>query len=361
MRNFIYAAMAAIAMSLCSDMNAQEKFGNIVEFDRTIHNFGDVMLSDGPLSCTFTVKNISAKPVAIYSVATSCGCTDVKWSREPILPGKSGTISVTYTNDEGPYPFDKNLTVYISGVSRPIILKLRGVAHEKKMSAEELYTVRFGPLGLKDTMFKCGNLEVGATRSEEANVANLSAKPVRIEFRNVSQGLSVRVEPNPIPAGATAVLQYSVTGIRGIWGKNHYYAVPVVDGRTYGNGRLDIYAFTKDNFDSLSAQERNDAPRPMFTSSSYSFGKIARGTPVKAEFSFTNTGKEDFRTYKVDIDAEGAGHTEVPVLKKGEKGSFSVSLDTSSLPAGETLVIVTLTTNSPSRPIINLFITGWLE
>ena len=28
---------------------------------------------------------------------------------------------------------------------------------------------------------------------------------------------------------------------------------------------------------------------------------------------------------------------------------------------GETLAIVTLTTNSPLRPIVNLFIAGWLE
>ena len=62
----------------------QEPVGNIVEFDKTIHNFGDVMLSDGPLSCSFTMKNISEKPVVIYSVVTSCGCTDVEWTREPI-------------------------------------------------------------------------------------------------------------------------------------------------------------------------------------------------------------------------------------------------------------------------------------
>ena len=48
-------------------------------------------------------------------------------------------------------------------------------------------------------------------------------------------------------------------------------------------------------------------------------------------------------------------------FKAGGEGSFKVALNTSKLPVGEALVIVTLTTNSPLRPIVNLFIAGWIE
>lgn len=344
---------------------AQEKFGN-AEFDKTVHNFGDVMLSDGPLSCTFTMKNIGDKPIVIYSVTTSCGCTGVKWTKEPVLPGKTGMISATYTNDEGPYPFDKSLTVYISGQNRPVILKLRGISHKKKLSPEELYTVRFGALGMKETSLRCGNIEVGGTRSDKVNVANLSDKPIKVEFTEVSKGLSIKVTPNPIPANSIADLQFSVTGLKGIYGKNHYYTIPVINGKHYDEGsengeKISVYAFTKENFDNLTEQERKDAARPMFTSSSYSFGRIRKGTPVKAEYSFSNTGKSELIIYKVDVDTSESSYSKIPSLKPGEKGSFTVNLDTSGLPSGETLVIVTLTTNSPSRPIVNLFITGWLD
>lgn len=344
---------------------AQERFGN-AEFDKTVHNFGDVMLSDGALSCTFTMKNIGEKPIVIYSVSTSCGCTGVKWTKEPVQPGRTATISATYTNDEGPYPFDKSLTVHISGQKNPVILKLRGVSHKEKQTPEQLYKVRFGAFGIKETALRCGNIEVGGTRSDEVNAANLSDKPIKVEFADVSKGLSIKVNPNPIPANGIASLQFSVTGQEGIYGKNHYYAVPVINGKRYDKGsengdRISVYAFTKENFDNLTEQERKDAPRPMFTSSSFSFGRIRKGTPVEAEFSFSNTGKSDLIIYKVDVDAPKASYSKVPSLKMGEKGSFTVSLDTSGLPSGEALVIVTLTTNSPSRPIVNLFITGWLD
>ena len=54
-------------------------------------------------------------------------------------------------------------------------------------------------------------------------------------------------------------------------------------------------------------------------------------------------------------------HSFIPDAKPGENVTFRVHLDTKDMPAGETLAIVTLTTNSPLRPIVNLFIAGWLE
>jgi len=42
----------------------------------------------------------------------------------------------------------------------------------------------------------------------------------------------------------------------------------------------------------------------------------------------------------------------------GKKGSVRVSLDTSSLEKGEAVIMLTLTTNAPLRPIVNLFVAG---
>lgn len=372
MKNRILTLTAAVILLFgCTQSftaSAQERVGNIVEFDRMTHDFGDVMLSDGPLHCTFSMKNISGKPVVIYNVVTSCGCTDVQWTKEPIMPGESGTISSTYTNDEGPYPFDKSLTAYISGINNPVILRLRGVSHEKAMSLEEMYPVHFGSLGMKSSGLKCGNLEQGMQKSDEVTIANLSGTPANISFSGVTPGLELNVTPNPIPPRGTARLQFTVTADRALWGKNWHYATPVVNGKKYSateDGKkvseISVYSFTKENFSSLTKEQRSAGSRPMFTASTYTFGKVKAGTEVKARFTFKNIGKADFMAYKVDIDAAGATHTEVPVVKCGYEGSFDVSLDTSGLPKGETLVIVTLTTNSPSRPIVNLFITGWID
>lgn len=126
--------VAAFSLSMAAQVKTDGKstdIDGVVRFDKTIHDFGDVTLGQGALNCAFTATNISDKPIVIYNVVSSCGCTGVKWTREPVLPGKSGKISATYSNDEGPYPFDKTLTVYISNVKKPVVLRLRGIAHEK--------------------------------------------------------------------------------------------------------------------------------------------------------------------------------------------------------------------------------------
>jgi hypothetical protein len=48
-------------------------------------------------------------------------------------------------------------------------------------------------------------------------------------------------------------------------------------------------------------------------------------------------------------------------VNPGASGKLKASLDTSGMPSGEVLVILTLTTNSPLRPMVNLFISGWIE
>lgn len=62
---------------------------------------------------------------------------------------ETGTISATYSNDEGPYPFDKTLTVYFSDVKKPVVLRLRGVVRAKKVPLTEIYKQRRGALALK--------------------------------------------------------------------------------------------------------------------------------------------------------------------------------------------------------------------
>ncbi len=336
---------------------AQERFGGVVEFDSTVHDFGDVLVSDGPLSCQFNMKNISGKPIVIYNVTTSCGCTDAEWQREPVQPNGTAPISVTYTNEDE-YPFDKTVTVYVSDVNKPILLKIRGVARKKPEPLETMYPVHFGSVGLKADSMKCGNIEMGGARSDQIQIANLSSSPLSMDFADVSDGLSLKVSPNPVPARGTATMSYTVNSRKGVWGRNIYSAVLVANGRR--EGEIMVEAFTRASFSNMTSEQKKNAPNPMFLSSTWQMGKVEAGTVVTAEWEFSNIGKSAFEVYKVDIDSPNATHTAVPKTEGGGKGKFSVTLDTTGMPAGEALVIVTLTTNAPSRPIVNLFITGWV-
>ena len=361
----VYTILLFITFLFSHGLFAQEKISDALEIDKTVHNFGDILLESGPVSCSFTLTNKGSKPAVIYNVSSSCGCTDVTWTKEPLMPGKSGKISVTYSNDEGAYPFDKSLTVYVSDVKKPVILKVRGVSVAKKKPLAESYPVHFGPLGMKDKEFKCGNLEQGNHKSNAVMIANISDKPITVDFTGVSQNLSIKVSPNPIPAQSTAEMTFTVNAGRDLWGKNYYWASPRVNGNAVrsadGESKIGIWAFTKENFSGLSDSEKTKAARPMFEESTYSFGKVKRGAIVNAEFTFKNEGNTDFAVYAVNSDDGDISFGDFPSAKPGETKTFKVALNTSKMPTGEALVIVTLTTNSPLRPIVNLFIAGWIE
>lgn len=328
-----------------------------VRIDKTVCDFGDVMLDQGPLTATFNVENISSAPLVIYNVVSSCGCTGVKWTREPLQKGKTGSIVATYSNDEGPYPFDKTLTVYFSSVKKPVVLRLRGVAHEKKRPLSELFPVRRGVLGLKKDEIKLGNLSQGSQRSDAVEIANLGKSPLKISFADVTPGLKISVSPNPIPAQATARMSYIVTADRSLWGKNYYYASPVVNGQKLAP--IKIWAFTKEDFSGWSKEMKDNASHPVLDSSTFDFGSVKKGTSLRAKFEVKNIGKSPFVVYKADPDSDAVqSPKEFPKVPSGGVSDLYFDVSTSDLPAGDVSIVVILTTNSPLRPIINLYISG---
>lgn len=330
--------------------------GNI-KWDKTLHDFGDVSVTDGPLTCTYTVTNNGTEPIAIFEVVSSCGCTNVKWTQAPIQPGKTGTVSATYKNEDGPMPFDKTLTVYISGVKRPVILRLRGVIHEKKKSLNELYGAqKLGDLGVKSRQLKTGNLKQGQQVSEQTTIANLGKKPLKISWADVSEELSLKVEPNPIPAGSTATLTYTVTANPAHYGRKKYTAAPVLNGRK-ADGVLEITSWTQENFTVMKQAERDKGPIPYFDSSTVNLGTASKGERLTAVFTCTNRGKRDLHFYKADADSPALALAEpLSDIAPAKKGSVRFTLDTSSLEKGENVIMVSLTTNSPLRPLVNVFV-----
>lgn len=329
----------------------------MIEWDKTVHDFGDVSVSDGPLTCSFTLKNVGSEAISIFEVVSSCGCTGVEFPKSRIEPGKSATISATYKNEDGPAAFDKTLTVYISGIRRPVVLRLRGVVHDKKMSMKELYSPgKIGELGLKTRRFKTGNLKQGLSVTETANVANLGKKPLTVSFRDVSPNLSVSVSPNPIPAGKTAQIVFTVSSAPSVYGLNVYTATPVLNGET-ASDVLEVAAWTQENFALWSREAIEKGAIPAFDASTLTLGSVKPGAKLLAEFSLANRGASSFHVHKADSDSPALKAVSLPDIKAGGKGKLQFELDTKSLPAGDNVIMISLTTNSPQRPLVNLFVT----
>jgi len=333
-----------------------------ITWDKTVHDFGDISVKDGPVSCTFTLTNNSSEPITIFEVVSSCGCTAVKWTKEKIQPGKTGTISATYKNEDGPAPFDKTLTVYVSGVKRPVILRLRGVVHEKKKSLAELYGAeKLGTFGVKSRVYQAGTVKQGLSVSETAQVANLGKTPLKVTFADVSENLSVSVKPNPIPVGQTATLSMTVKAAPGVYGRQCYRATPVLGGKK-ASAPLEVLAWTQENFSTWTEEERAKAALPYFNSSTFNFGVSRDGKPVEVSFTVTNRGKSALHFFQADVESPALRPVgELPEVAPGKKATLRFALDPAPLKKGETVIMISLTTNAPLRPLINLFVAGEIK
>lgn len=98
-----------------------------IKFDKTSHDFGTFSENNAKVSYTFTFTNVGDAPLVIHQAVASCGCTVPEYTQEPVMPGKKGTIKVTY-NGTGRYPghFKKSITIRTNAQTEMIRLFIEG-------------------------------------------------------------------------------------------------------------------------------------------------------------------------------------------------------------------------------------------
>ncbi|MCR5131045.1 MAG: DUF1573 domain-containing protein [Prevotella sp.] len=118
--------MAVLLVACVSFASAQEKQAQI-KFEKVTHNFGEFSESSPVQECIFTFTNQGEAPLVINQAVASCGCTVPNYTKEPIMPGKSGSIKVTY-NGKGKFPghFKKSITVRTNGKPEMTRLYIEG-------------------------------------------------------------------------------------------------------------------------------------------------------------------------------------------------------------------------------------------
>jgi hypothetical protein len=98
--------------------------GPVAQWDKLVNDFGDIAFNV-PKTVEFTLTNAGKAPLIISSARASCGCTNLKYSQEPILPGKSSIVAATY-NAAAQGIFTKTVTVTTNADPNPVVLQFKG-------------------------------------------------------------------------------------------------------------------------------------------------------------------------------------------------------------------------------------------
>jgi hypothetical protein len=98
--------------------------GAEIEFDKNSFDYGTLAVG-AVKTGIFTFTNVGNKPLVLFDVIVSCDCTEVEWKKEPIMPGKTGTIKAIYTA-KTPGVIAKQITVQSNAQTDRIRLLLKG-------------------------------------------------------------------------------------------------------------------------------------------------------------------------------------------------------------------------------------------
>ena len=108
----LFLSFAALTFSAM--LFAQKTAADVAKFASETIDMGKVK-QGVPATATFVVTNVGTEPLIIEQANPTCGCTMGDYTKSPIAPGKTGTITATY-NAAAANHFDKHLSVKFAGV-----------------------------------------------------------------------------------------------------------------------------------------------------------------------------------------------------------------------------------------------------
>ena len=115
-----------VAWTACSERQAgnSDRKKAAIEFRDTLIDYGVLEFSaDG--TCEFRFTNTGKGQLLLKNVKSTCGCTVPEWPGEPVKPGDSASILVSYdTYRVG--AFSKSIYVYSNAINSPIRLLIKG-------------------------------------------------------------------------------------------------------------------------------------------------------------------------------------------------------------------------------------------
>ncbi len=160
----------------------------VISFEETEFDFGKV--AEGTQAThEFVFRNTGTAPLVLSKVQASCGCTTPFWTKEPVLPGKTGVISASYNSSNRPGAFNKSITitsnanpgttrVFIKGNVVPVS-QAQVVYSKEELESSAKLTVEKSDINL-------GKVEIGQIVPFDVAITNNGKKNLVISDLNAS-------------------------------------------------------------------------------------------------------------------------------------------------------------------------------
>ena len=133
-----------------------------------------------PAVSTFIVTNIGKTDLIIESANPTCGCTVGDYTKSPIKPGQTGTITATF-NAAGVGPIDKHMNVKFAGAEDTKSIGFKGEVLTTEEYAKYKATLPAGSSTVKTT-----TTVVSPNKTVVTNVKSKKGKKTKIKTTTVA-------------------------------------------------------------------------------------------------------------------------------------------------------------------------------
>lgn len=351
MKRILYILLVAFAWGMTAQ--AQPK----AEFDKKTHQFGTILWKN-PATATFKITNSGDKPLVISNITTSCGCTEAEWTKTPIAPGASGTITTTY-DAKALGRFQKSIGVYCNAEYRTIYLSVRGeVTADPKKALILPYQI--GDIKLDKDVIEFDDANKGDKPFVEILVANTSDKEYQPVLMHLPPYLSAEATPAVLPKEGYGKIKVTLDTDKlpkfGVTQATVYLSRFLGD-KVGEENAIPISAVLLPDFSQLTQTELQNPPVVELSTTDLKIDGVPALGKKSVNVVVKNVGKRNLEISDVQVFDSAIGvHLKKRILKPGAKTNLKITVFGQQLKNLKRTPRVMIITNDPNRPkvIVNV-------
>ena len=355
---------------LCTAIACHTMAQAVIEFGERRYDFGTIEEELGKVSCNFEFKNTGNEPLVISNVRATCGCTVPEYTQEPILPGATGCIKVTFNPAGRPGKFSKSIYVHSNTDPERTILRILGeVVRSETTTQSAQYAYRIGDLALNALHLSLSKIPKGHTTQGSIEIVNVGSTALTPHALNLPEHIQVDFTPDTLHKGERGILSvtYDPDAIDD-WGYRRdefniagttTEATPTSDA-TYNT--ITVSGILQEDFDNYTDTQREQAPILVVGRTQVDF-KVVTGTQkVNRKVYIVNAGFSPLHIHKVRCDNTIlTANVKKNILKPGQSTLLTIELDPMRARSNTIMSDIYIVSNDPGNSSQAIRITAELK
>lgn len=327
----------------------------VINFDIKSYDFGKITEEAGKADYSFTFTNTGNSPLVVSRVQASCGCTTPTWTKEPIEPGKSGSILVSYNPTGRPGAFVKSITVYSNASEEQVGLIIKGNVVPKS-NIENSFPVVMGDLRISSKVVQMNNIEKGKVSNKTVQVLNTGKSNLSPTIVNLPAHIKVSIEPSTIKPNDEATIVFTLDSKNcNQWGPVSDDVYVSINNQRKNTEEFKLHVFSNiiEDFSSLTLDQKRKSPIFAAATRTVDYGTIKTGSKKAAKLKISNNGLSTLEIRRIlNNNAELNVHHSKMSIASGKSSFMIIDLISANLPEGEYKKTITIQTNDPDNSFI---------